>query len=106
LVGIIPVQLRPLFYPNHVETRLIHQASPANLEAARAYREGHRALRAGDYTRAKALFEAAFKNKMEGGDRDRMIQVFLASIEKLRSQGRESETGTFQAALKKLAAPE
>ena len=63
-------------------------------------------MRAGDYTRAKALFEAAFKNKMEGGDRDRMIQVFLASIEKLRSQGRESETGTFQAALKKLAAPE
>ncbi|HYL78873.1 MAG TPA: hypothetical protein VEU96_32080, partial [Bryobacteraceae bacterium] len=65
---------------NHIETKLARQASTEDLEAARAYREGHRALRAGDWDRARLKFDKAFRNKYVP-EREQLIRTFLASIE-------------------------
>ena len=90
---------------NHVESDLQYQANASDLEAARAYREGHRALRAGDWDRAKTLFDIAMKDRYED-DRVRLIRIFLGNIAALRAQGKAEQTLTFEAALTKLAAPE
>ena len=90
---------------DQVETRLAYQAPAGELEAARAYREGHRALRAGDWDLAQRSFDTAFKNKFVP-DRERLIRIFLDSIAKLHAQGKDAETAKFQEALKKLTAPD
>ena len=91
---------------DQIETRLIHQASDEDLAEARAYREGHRALRAGDWPRAKSMFDTAFRTKQEG-DRDRRIRILLANIDSLRAQGKEAETAALQSRVRgMLAAPE
>jgi len=90
---------------SQLETRLIYQASDEDLAEARAYREGHRALRAGDWPRAKSMFDTAFRTKQEG-DRDRQIRILLANIDSLRAQGKDAETATLQSQLRMLAAPE
>lgn len=90
---------------DHIETRLADQASADDLAALRAYREGHRALRANDWAHARTMFDQAFAHRIPG-DRDQLIRIFLHDIELLRATGKAGETGTFEAALKKLAAPE
>ena len=90
---------------DHIETRLAYQATAGDLAAVRAYREGHRALRSNDWGYAKTMFDLAFARKSPG-ERDQLIRIFLRDIELLRARGRAGETGTFEAALHKLAAPE
>jgi hypothetical protein len=89
----------------HIETQLTDQIAADDLAAVRAYREGQRALRSGDWTRAGTMFDIAFARKSPG-ERDQLVRIFLHDIELLRAAGRAGETGTFEAALKKLAAPE
>jgi hypothetical protein len=89
----------------HIETRLAYQATAGDLAALRAYREGHRALRSNDWAHARTMFDLAFARRSPG-ERDQLIRIFLRDIELLRAKGRAGETGTFEAALHKLAAPE
>jgi len=88
-----------------VETRLSHQLTGGSLKAAESYRDAHRALRNGDWLQARALFNIAFRRRPVG-ERDRLIRIFLDNIAALREQGKDAETATYQAALRKLAAPE
>ena len=90
---------------NNIETRLAHQLSEEELDAAHSYREGHRALQARDWPRAKQMFDKAFARKSPG-DRDQLIRIFLNNIATLVAKGKADETRTFEAALMKLAAPE
>ncbi len=90
---------------NRLETALKHQAITSELEAALAYREGHRALRAGDWSRAQTQFDLAV-TEVDEDERLRLIRIFLGNIRTLRAQGNVEQTRTFEAALAKLAAPE
>ena len=90
---------------NRLETELKYQASGSELEAASAYRDGHRALRKGDWNRAQERFDLAVK-VVDEDDRLRLIRIFLGNIQTLRAQGKTEQTVTFEAALSKLAAPE
>jgi hypothetical protein len=90
---------------HHIETQLAEQASAGDLAAIRAYREGQRALRSDDWAYAQRMFDRAFARRSPG-ERDRLIRVFLYDIQLLRARGKAGETGTFEAALHKLAAPE
>ncbi len=98
-------------YPNtwailrQMQTRFRYQLQPNVLARAEAYRDGHQALRDGHWRRAHTLFQTAFQQRTPG-DRDRLITVFLHNLNALPPSGRETETHTYQAALRKLAAPE
>jgi hypothetical protein len=90
---------------DRAETRLSWQETEGDLEAARAYRDEQAALRAGDWRRANNLFQIAFHNRYQN-DRDRLVDFFLQSIEKLREQGQSPDASPFPEALRKLAVPE
>jgi hypothetical protein len=90
---------------DQIETTLSFQASDEQRRFALQYREGHDALRAHDYARAKELFDVALKGQSIG-DRDMLIQLFLTDIDKLSKAARGNESATFKAALDKLAAKE
>ncbi|MCC7046468.1 MAG: hypothetical protein IT562_07145 [Alphaproteobacteria bacterium] len=88
-----------------LETRLRDRVDDSGLKTAQTYREAHQALRSGDYGRARALFEDAFKNRLPD-DQDRLIMVFLDRLAVSRLPGNEREAQSYEAALRKLAAPE
>lgn len=89
---------------DQLEGELLGQAVPAELQAVRDYRAGHRALRSGDTVRATALFRTAFA-QCDPGERDRLIQTLLISLEAAGAETPLAETAAIRAALQKLAGP-
>ena len=90
---------------DQLESVLRGQAAPAELQAVRVYRAAHRALRSGDIVQATALFRAAF-SRCDPGERDRLIQTLLLSLEAAGADTPPADTAAIRAALQKLAAPE
>lgn len=90
---------------DQLESALRGQAVPAELQAVRDYRTAHRALRSGDTLQATALFRAAFA-RCDPGERDRLIQTLLLSLEAAGADTPPADTQAIRAALQKLAAPE
>ena len=90
---------------NQMETRLRFQADPGDLLRAENYRQAYQALRGRNYALASTLFHTALEGQTVC-DRDKLILLFINSIEKLTREGHRDQTAIFEAALAKLAAPE
>lgn len=71
---------------DQLENQLSYFASPDSLDAARAYRAARQALEAGDWERAKSMFDRAFLNA-KPGDRDQAIIGLLDKISSARVKG-------------------
>jgi hypothetical protein len=90
---------------DRVENHLAFQGEEQELASAQAYREEQRALRRGDWPRARAEFNLAFRNHNQN-PRDQMVATLLLATEKLQLAGQPVEATTFPAALQKLAVAE
>ena len=90
---------------DQMEGPLRRQMDRQALDAAHSYREGHAALRAGDYRRAYERFEHAFRHKIIGAP-DYNILLVLQALLKLEATGRMEQAPTLRAGLARLTAPE
>jgi hypothetical protein len=87
-----------------LRTGLRAQASPEELRITREYRAAHQALRERDYAKASRLFESAIPG-MVWSDRDQLIHILLNNLAHPNPEGQGGESGVYEAALDKLAAP-
>ena len=83
---------------DYVESALSHQADRAELTDARAYRDGYRALKAGDWPRARSLFDEAFRDS-EPGERDSTIRKYLVALAAASATGSKEKIEASRAAL-------
>ena len=90
---------------DQIEDTLRPHAEPAELQSVRDYRAAHRALRTGDTVQATALFRSVFA-RHDPGERDRLIQTLLLSLEAAGPATPPADLASIRAALLKLAAPE
>lgn len=88
-----------------IETQLRHQINPETVRRPVAYREAHRALKAGDYARARAQLAEAL-NGLTPGDHDLALVTSLDARARLAAAGQWAEAAGVEATLRKLAAPD
>ena len=74
-----------------MEGPLRREVDPQSLAAAKAYRGGHEALRAGDYGRAYGRFESAFQNEIID-ERDNVILLLLRALSKVDKDSAQAAT--------------
>jgi len=88
-----------------MEGPLRGQVDAPTLAALRSYREGHAALRAGDYRRAYDDFELSFRHRVISAP-DNNILLVLQALLKSEAAGRTEKLSVLRTGLARLAAPE
>jgi hypothetical protein len=88
-----------------MEGPLAAQVNPLELESAHLYRDGHAALRVGDYSRAYRCFEQVFRHRIISG-LDNSILLLLRAELKLEASRQVDRAQAIRAGLVRLTAPE